>query len=78
MNKEAGQYTRNMFINSNICLMLFNEEICCFLTGKFSSLKIELWEQFVNKQVSLCEYAIPVYQQLQELVTVNSSRLPGE
>ena len=50
-----------MFINSNICLMLFNEGICCVLTGKFSLLKMELWEQFVNKQDSLYEYAIPVY-----------------
>ena len=61
VNKEARWYTRNMFINSNICLMLFNEGICCFLTGKFSLLKMELWEQFVNKQDSLYEYAIPVY-----------------
>ena len=29
--------------------------------GKFSLLKMELWEQFVNKQDSLYEYAIPVY-----------------
>ena len=26
-----------------------------------SLLKMELWEQFVNKQDSLYEYAIPVY-----------------
>ena len=40
--------------------MLFNEGICCFLTGKFSLL-MELREQFVNKQDSLYEYAIPDY-----------------